>query len=92
VWCRRSATLLMGAAAVGIATGVILFTPGIHDVIHRVPDGGGQPVAVTKVKKEGAYGGSRWPYFLPDGRHFLYVGIEGDDPKGKGLRRSPRFS
>ena len=63
--------------------GVILFTPGIHDVIYRVPDGGGQPVAVTKVKKAGVYAGSRWPYFLPDGRHFLYVGFEGDDPKGK---------
>ena len=63
--------------------GVILFTPGIHDVIYRVPDGGGQPVAVTKVHKGGVYAGSRWPYFLPDGRHFLYLGIEGDDPKGK---------
>ena len=63
--------------------GVILFTPGIHDVIYRVPDGGGQPLAVTRVKKAGVFAGSRWPYFLPDGRHFLYVGLEGDDPKGK---------
>jgi hypothetical protein len=63
--------------------GVILFAPGIHDVIYRVADGGGQPVAVTKVKKEGAYSGGRWPYFLPDGRHFLCLGIEGDDPKGE---------
>ena len=63
--------------------GVILFTPGIHDVIYRIPDGGGQPVAVTKVKKAGVYAGSRWPYFLPDGRHFLYVGQEADDPRGK---------
>ena len=63
--------------------GVILFTPGIHDVIYRVPDGGGQGVAVTKIKKPGVYAGSRWPYFLPDGRHFLYVGLEGDDPKGR---------
>jgi eukaryotic-like serine/threonine-protein kinase len=63
--------------------GVILFTPGIHDVIFRVPDGGGQPVAVTKVKKPGAYAGGRWPYFLPDGKHFLYVGTEGNDFRGK---------
>ncbi len=63
--------------------GVILFTPGIHDVIYRVPDGGGQPVPVTKAKKAGVYAGGRWPYFLPDGRHFLYVGTEGDDPRGK---------
>ena len=63
--------------------GVILFTPGIHDVIYRVPDGGGQPVAVTKVKKPGPYAGSRWPYFLPDGKHFLYVGTEEGDFRGK---------
>jgi eukaryotic-like serine/threonine-protein kinase len=63
--------------------GVILFTPGIHDVIYRVADGGGQPTAVTKVKKAGAYAGSRWPHFLPDGRHFLYMGAEGDEPRGK---------
>jgi serine/threonine protein kinase len=63
--------------------GVVLFTPGIHDVIYRVPDGGGQPVAVTKVKKAGVYAGGRWPYFLPDGKHFLYVGTEGDDFRGK---------
>jgi len=63
--------------------GVILFTPGIHDVIYRVPDSGGQPVAVTKVKKAGIYAGGRWPFFLPDGKHFLYVGTEGDDFRGK---------
>ena len=63
--------------------GVILFTPNIHDVIYRVPDGGGQPVAVTKVQKAGTCAGARWPYFLPDGRHFLYVGTEGDDIVGK---------
>ncbi|MGC1449678.1 MAG: protein kinase [Candidatus Sulfotelmatobacter sp.] len=62
--------------------GVILFTPGIHDAIYRVPDGGGQPVAVTKVKKAGAFAGGRWPHFLPDGRHFLYLGVEGDETKG----------
>jgi Tol biopolymer transport system component len=63
--------------------GVILFTPGIHDVIYRVPDGGGQPAAVTKVKTPSVFAGSRWPYFLPDGRHFLYVGVEGDEPRGR---------
>jgi Tol biopolymer transport system component len=63
--------------------GVILFAPGIHDAIYRVPDGGGQPVAVTKAKKAGVYAGARWPFFLPDGKHFLYIGTEGDDFRGK---------
>ena len=63
--------------------GVILFAPGIHDLIYRVADGGGQPVAVTKIHKAGPYAGGRWPHFLPDGKHFLYVGTEGDDFRGK---------
>jgi eukaryotic-like serine/threonine-protein kinase len=63
--------------------GVILFAPGIHDAIYRVPEGGGEPVAVTKAKTAGIYAGARWPYFLPDGKHFLYVGTEGNDFRGK---------
>lgn len=63
--------------------GVILFTPGIHDAIYRVPDGGGQAMVVTKAKKQGVFAGARWPYFLPDGKHFLYVGFEGNDIAGK---------
>ena len=63
--------------------GVILFAPGIHDSIFRVPDGGGQPVVATKAKTTGVYAGGRWPYFLPDGKHFLYVGTEGNDFRGK---------
>ena len=63
--------------------GVILFAPGIHDAIYRVPDGGGKPVAVTKAKSQGIYAGGRWPYFLPDGKHFLYVGTESNDFRGR---------
>lgn len=68
--------------------GVILFTPGIHDAIYRVSDSGGQQTLVTKAKRPGTYAGGRWPYFLPDGRHFLYVGYEGNEPKGKVLLAS----
>jgi hypothetical protein len=39
--------------------GVILFTPGIHDVVYRVPDGGGQPSPVTKLKAPGRFAGGR---------------------------------
>ena len=63
--------------------GVILFAPGIHDAIYRVSDGGGQLVAVTKAKTPGIYAGGRWPFFLPDGKHFLYVGTEGNDFRGR---------
>ena len=49
---------------------VILFTAGVNSGIARVSAGGGQPAAVTTP---GAGEQShRFPFFLPDGRHFLY--------------------
>jgi eukaryotic-like serine/threonine-protein kinase len=48
---------------------VIVFSPMSQDTaVQRVPAGGGVPVDVTKTK--GVY---RFPRFLPDGRHFLYL-------------------
>src|SRR5262249_38714879 len=40
--------------------------------LFRVSASGGQPQAVTTLdaSKEASH---RWPYFLPDGRHFLYI-------------------
>ena len=50
--------------------GVILFG-GPHG-ISRIPAQGGTPALATKVDpKEEAH---RWPYFLPDGRHFVFLG------------------
>jgi Tol biopolymer transport system component len=68
--------------------GVILFAPGIHDVIYRVSDGGGQAKPVTKINTPGVFAGGRWPYFLPDGRHFLYVAHEGNEQKAKVMAAS----
>ena len=50
--------------------GVILF--GGPDGLHRVSAQGGTPVVFTKIDPtEEAH---RWPYFLPDGRHFIFLG------------------
>jgi serine/threonine protein kinase/Tol biopolymer transport system component len=50
--------------------GVILFSG--PDGLHRVSAQGGPTTLVTKIdEKEEAH---RWPYFLPDGRHFLFLG------------------
>jgi serine/threonine protein kinase len=50
--------------------GVILF--GGPDGLHRVSAQGGTPTLVTKIDPtEEAH---RWPYFLPDGRHFVFLG------------------
>ncbi len=51
----------------------IIFTPYIYDAIYRVPaSGSGKPVAVSKIDKT-LYTTNRWPSFLPDGKHFLYL-------------------
>ena len=50
--------------------GVIVFAPSFGGVLERVPAVGGVPAPATT--QEGA-GGHRFPVFLPDGHHFLYV-------------------
>ncbi len=52
--------------------GFILLAPGNLDPIHRVPESGGQSVAVTSIDSTRNENSHRFPVFLPDGRHFLY--------------------
>jgi predicted Ser/Thr protein kinase len=50
---------------------VIVFAPELQSGLFRVPAAGGTPVPVTALnEQEGAH---RYPWFLPDGRHFLYT-------------------
>ncbi len=53
--------------------GVILFTPDAWSGLYRVSSSGGTPVAVTKPDVSQFQVSHRWPVFLPDGRHFLYL-------------------
>jgi Tol biopolymer transport system component len=55
-------------------SGWILYDGGVEGAIRGVPASGGVPRAVTFVDR--AHGDARhaWPFFLPDGRHFLFVG------------------
>jgi eukaryotic-like serine/threonine-protein kinase len=57
--------------------GVILFTPGTQTPLMRVSASGGTPVPVTKVDPV-QHTSHRWPFFLPDGKHFLYLAINHD--------------
>ena len=66
--------------------GVIVFAPGITGPMYRVSAAGGTPDAVTKVP-QGSSESHHWPFFLPDGRHFLYT-IDWSGPsnaQGNGL-------
>ncbi|MCH7840591.1 MAG: serine/threonine-protein kinase, partial [Planctomycetes bacterium] len=53
---------------------VILFAPRFQAPIHRVPASGGAATPITQVD-ESKHSSHRWPYFLPDGKHFLYLAI-----------------
>jgi len=51
--------------------GVIVFAPDVIGPLYQVSSLGGVPTAVTVVNTAGGLT-HRWPWFLPDGRHFLY--------------------
>ena len=53
--------------------GTILFTPDAWSGLYRVASSGGTAVQVTKTDRSEYQVSHRWPIFLPDGRHFLYL-------------------
>ena len=66
--------------------GVIVFAPSSTSGLSRVTAAGGAPTPLTKLDAVGRIGTHRWPHFLPDGDHFLYVarsaGIGGSSVEG----------
>ncbi|HKH70702.1 MAG TPA: protein kinase, partial [Vicinamibacterales bacterium] len=56
--------------------GIILFTPSFGRPIVRISASGGASTAVTTLKK-GESQVHNSPFFLPDGRHFLYSSATG---------------
>ncbi len=54
--------------------GVIVFTPDGFGGLFRVSSSGGSPVEMTKPDTTRLETSHRWPVFLPDGNHFLYLG------------------
>src|SRR3989454_155521 len=66
--------------------GVIIFTPGTLEPLYRVSAAGGEPTPVTTLDKSRQETSHRWPYFLPDGRHFLYTVFGGPESQGVYVR------
>jgi len=52
--------------------GVILFTPTTSSTLMRVPATGGTPEPASKLDSAKGENSHRWPFFLPDGKHYLY--------------------
>jgi serine/threonine protein kinase len=59
------------------SSGVIVFSPAPAAPLLRVSANGGTTVPVTKVDTA-LFTSHRWPFFLPDGKHFLYLAIHHD--------------
>jgi Tol biopolymer transport system component len=53
--------------------GTIVFSRGVASGLYRVPASGGAPVQLTTVDPSNNEIEHIWPYFLPDGRHFVFL-------------------
>jgi len=53
--------------------GVILFAPSVWTGLWRVPSSGGTAVQITTPDPAQFQVSHRWPVFLPDGRHYIYL-------------------
>ena len=60
--------------------GVIVYSASPVSALSQVSASGGAPVALTKLD-EPQHTSHRWPFFLPDGRHFLYFAMHHDPSK-----------
>ncbi len=63
-------------------TGVIVFSPDIRSGLWRIRASGGEASPLTRVD-ETLHSTHRWPSFLPDGRHVLYLAANHLSPRGE---------
>jgi serine/threonine protein kinase len=70
----------LGRGAAWGADGVIIFSPTPSAPLMRVSASGGTPEALTKID-QAQHTSHRWPFFLPDGRHFVYLALHHDPAK-----------
>lgn len=68
----------VGRGGAWSSKGTIAFSPQFSAPIYQLPATGGTPMAVTKLTPK--YTTHRWPAFLPDGQHFLYLAASHDSP------------
>jgi dipeptidyl aminopeptidase/acylaminoacyl peptidase len=56
--------------------GVVLFTPALYGPLFRISAAGGVATKVRDFRPAEKEIALRRPFFLPDGRHFFYVGVK----------------
>jgi len=74
--------ITQGGGASWSRNGVILFSPRPESILYRVNATGGEPVAETKLVGSDTH--HIWPWFLPDGEHYLFV-VAGSDQSRAGI-------
>jgi Tol biopolymer transport system component len=62
--------------------GLIIFEPAPVEPLYRISAAGGEPTPLTTLDSSRGETSHRWPYFLPDGRHFLYSVFGGPESQG----------
>jgi len=60
--------------------GVIFYSPNTQVPLMRISVDGGGPAQATKIDSA-LHTSHRWPFMLPDGKHFLYLAINHDPSK-----------
>ena len=62
--------------------GTVVFAPSLTGSLYRVSASGGAPTPVTRIVRQDSGQVHRWPFFLPDGKHFLYF-VDWSAPEDK---------
>jgi len=62
--------------------GIIIFAPDVNGPLYQIAETGGTPAPITRVLNAEGLQGHRWPAFLPDGRHFLYIEVTAETKSG----------
>ena len=65
----------LGRGGAWSPSGVIVFSPSPIGNLLQVSANGGTPTPLTKVDTA-RHSSHRWPFFLPDGKHFLYFAMD----------------
>jgi DNA-binding winged helix-turn-helix (wHTH) protein len=60
--------------------GLIVFARDVNEPLYGIPATGGAPTAVSQIAQGEGLNGHRWPLFLPDNRHFLFVAFSDARP------------
>ncbi len=70
----------LGRGAAWSPSGVIVFSASPIAPLSQINANGGSPTPLTKLDPA-VYSSHRWPFFLPDGKHFLYFAMHHDPSK-----------